>query len=396
LSAIPDELGERRGELIEAISTDMGKPVKRAEIEVSRTIDSMQYFLSHAEEWLAPEPRECGTVVYEPLGVAIAITPWNFPLAIPMFQCIPSLIAGNVVVFKPSEFGVRSGRIFAEACAKYLPTDTLSCVIGGRSHGEEMLKEPVDFLSFTGSTSTGARISQVVSQNFTRLQLELGGMDAALVMGDVSPSEVAPKIVELNAANSGQVCCSVKRVYVERGIYHDFIEAAVKASKEVVVGDPRDPATQMGPLTSESQLLKCERYVEDARARGAVVRTGGARVPRDGFFYPHTVVTDIPADALLFHEEAFAPILPILPVSDMDEAVRLANSSKYALSASVWGNDLARAKSLACALEAGVIGINRHGVPPTGCPWGGAKHSGLGRGRSREGLIENCNLKFVY
>jgi len=382
-------------ELAQAMSEDMGKPLKAAKAEVLRTKDSANYLLERAEEWLAPEARDCGRIFYEPLGLAAAITPWNAPLVISMFQIVPSLIAGNGVIWKPSEYTPRVSLLYYQLLQEILPRDILQQVIGGKEHGQRLLDYEFQFLSFTGSTATGGWIAEKVSKNFTRLQLELGGVDAAIVLGDVDIEECAESIVRINAINSGQICCSIKRVYVEERIAQAFTEAAARASKKIVVGDPfTDP--DMGPLSSKMQLEKCEYYLRDALAQGAKVLSGGKRIGQKGYFFEHTVLTDLNPSILLLKEEAFAPILPIISIKDIEEGVKLTNSLPFALSASIWGKDAEAMNNLALKLDAGVVGINRHGVPPVGCPWGGAKHSGLGRGRSIEGLRENCNLKFVY
>jgi succinate-semialdehyde dehydrogenase/glutarate-semialdehyde dehydrogenase len=382
-------------DLRDAITSDMGKPLKNSELEVARTVSAAEYLLNHAEEWLAPEPRECGVVHYEPLGLAAAITPWNFPLAIPMFQILPSLLAGNSVVWKPSEYTSEVAQLYFRILSTILPHHVLSIVLGGKEEGRALIEESFDLITFTGSTATGRYIAEKSASNFTRLQLELGGVDAALVLKDVDPRSAAESIVAINAANSGQVCCSIKRVYVEESIFAEFVNHAVGASQSLVVGDPTT-SVDMGPLSSQMQIEKCESYLADAVARGAKILSGGSRLPGKGFFFPHTVISDLPSTAKLLHEEAFAPILPILPISEAEDAVEIANSLPYALTASIWGRDEERMKKLAGQLQGGVVGLNRHGVPPVGCPWGGAKHSGIGRARSVEGMRECCNLKFVY
>jgi acyl-CoA reductase-like NAD-dependent aldehyde dehydrogenase len=388
-------LEEKRSLFARSITDDMGKPIKFADAEITRTIHSMKLFLEESEAWLKDEPRGSGFITYEPLGLAFAITPWNFPLSIAMFQVIPSLIAGNVVVWKASEYAVQTSKLFYELVSKVLPSNVVSLIIGGKEHGQKLVEERADFLSFTGSTATGKYIAERVAKNLTRIQLELGGLDAAIIIDDADPIETAKNIVQRNASNSGQVCCSIKRAYVEEKIYPQFLEAAIEASRNITIGSPYGDF-MMGPLSSQMQLEKCETYLADALQKGAKLHTGGKRLNQKGFYFPHTLLSEVHPDSKILHEEAFSPILPIIPVKNVNEAIELANSSSYALSASVWGNDQTRLKSIARKIDGGVIGINIHGVPPTGCPWGGAKQSGIGRGRSKEGLLENCNMKFIY
>lgn len=381
--------------LKEAITFDMGKPLKFAEAEVARVITSAEFMLDRAEEWLKPEPRDCGVLRYDPMGLAAAITPWNAPLAIPMFQIIPSLIAGNPVVWKPSEYSPQTSKLYFEALSEFLPENLVSLVIGDKEQGKTLLEETFEFISFTGSTATGRFIAQQSARNFTRLQLELGGVDAALVLKDVDIKQAAESIVKINASNTGQICCSIKRVYVEEAVAAEFLKYAIEASKNVTVGDPTKDV-DMGPLASKMQLDKCEYYLKDAIERGATLHSGGQRLTEKGFFFPHTVLSNLAPETKLLSEEAFSPILPIISVNSAEAAVELANALPVALTASIWGKDDNRMQKLAAKLDGGVIGLNRHGVPPVGCPWGGARQSGIGRSRSIEGLRECCNLKFVY
>jgi phenylacetaldehyde dehydrogenase len=385
----------RRDALREAITQDMGKPIRNSDIEVSRCVSAAEFLIDHAQEWLRPEPRDCGMIHFDPMGLGAAITPWNAPLVIPMFQILPSLLAGNAVVWKPSEFAPKTAQLYFDALTDFLPDNVVSVVVGGKDRGQALVEENFEFLTFTGSTATGRYIAERSARNFTRLQLELGGVDAALVLDDVDPVAAAEAIVKINASNTGQICCSIKRVYVEAAVYSDFVQAAAEASKRITVGDPREDVV-MGPLASQMQLDKCQDFLNDALQQGAVLQSGGSRLSRPGFFFPHTVLSDLNPNTRLLREEAFGPLLPILPVASAEEAVQLANSLPMALTASVWGKDSPRSKKIVSQLAGGVVGLNRHGVPPVGCPWGGARHSGMGRARSIEGMRECCNTKFVY
>jgi acyl-CoA reductase-like NAD-dependent aldehyde dehydrogenase len=396
LRPLPKLFEENRKQLVEAITLDMGKPVKLSDAEVTRCIDAMNLFFDQSPEWLADEPRGDGFIRFEPLGTVLAITPWNFPLSIPMFSLIPSLICGNTVVWKPSEYGIRTALVFTNlfAALPALPDDCVCTVIGAKEHGKKLVDERFELISFTGSTATGKYIAERAARNLTRVQLELGGLDAAVVLQDVDAAKTAESIVRLSANNSGQVCCAVKRAFVEEPIYDEFLKRAAAASAQLKVGNPFDDV-DMGPLAGEFQLEKCVEFLQDAVTRGAKVLSGGKKPGGKGYFFPHTVLAEVSSQSKLLQEEAFSPLLPIVKVKNAEEAVQLANDTRYGLSASVWTNDPKAGEEIASQLDGGVVGVNRHGVPPAGCPWGGAKESGIGRMRSPEGFRECCNLKYI-
>jgi acyl-CoA reductase-like NAD-dependent aldehyde dehydrogenase len=277
---------------------------------------------------------------------------------------------------------------------KESPEGLVQLVVGGKSHGQAIVQSEVAMIALVGSTAAGKDIMKTCAADLKRVSLELGGLDSAIVLKDADIRSTAQKIVRINCTNSGQMCCSIKRVYVERQVYSKFVQEAVAESQKIRVGNPLDDV-DMGPLAGPFQLQKVEAAVADAVQKGAQVLTGGRRLERRGFFFPPTIITGVTGDMELMNSEPFGPVLPIVPVDDWAEAVRLTNSTRYGLTGSIWTKDSSLARTIASQLDVGVVGLNAHGVPPLGAPWGGAMESGIGRTRSKEGLREFCNVKFV-
>jgi len=391
-----ERINARSEEIASCITDDVGKPIKASRMEVAKTVDQVKTFCQEAPEWLAPEEAEEGFVQYDPLGVVAIISPWNGPFIVPVLAIVPALLAGNAVVLKPSEYSLRSGQIAGDLFGNLddVPSGLVQTVVGGKDHGRELLKQDVDMVAFTGSANAGKEIMKQCSNRLCPLLLELGGLDAAIVLKDADVSSAARALVRNNCHWSGQVCCAVKRVYVEKDVHDDFVQAAVDESRQVTYGDPADDV-DMGPLVAEFQLDKVLATVDDAREKGAKFLTGGERPPLKGYFFPSTVVTNVNHEMKIMREEPFGPLLPIFPVETWEEAVRLANDTRYGLTGSVWTQDEELGRKILGKLEVGVAGLNAHGIGPMGTPFGGAKESGLGRIKTKEGMRAHTNVKMV-
>ena len=378
------------------ITQDMGKPIKISRQEANVAISNLKFACDHAAEWLAADEVEGGYVQYDPLGVVAVISPWNGPFVVPIIAITPALLAGNAVVFKPSENALRSGievgKLFHALDG--LPKDLVQTVIGGKDHGRQLVAQDVNMVSFTGSGVAGKDIMKRCSDKLARVLLELGGLDAAIVLKDADIQATAQSLVRNNCANTGQICCAVKRIYVEQEVYDDLVKACAAESEKVSYGDPHEDH-DMGPLVAKFQLDKVESTVEDARAKGAQVLTGGQRADRPGYFYPSTVITKVNHDMKIMNDEPFGPLLPICPVENWEEAVRLANDTRYGLTGSVWTRDQELGKKIMSRLEVGVAALNSHGVGPIGTPFGGAKESGIGRIKTKEGMRAFTNVKMM-
>jgi len=372
------------------IAEEMGKPIRHGVVELERCEEEWSYLLTHAADFLKPEKVDAAEIHFAPLGVVAVISPWNFPVLLPLRGIIPALLAGNAVVFKPSELTPRTGMALAELFGPEVP---LEVVVGGKDVGAKLVELPVRAIAFTGSTSVGKSIAAQAANSLKRVILELGGLDAAIVLEDADIEFAAREIVRVNAHNTGQVCNSIKRVLVHESRYSEFVRCACAALETRIYGDPLDENTEVGPLVSKTQYDRVKSFLDDALARGA--KAYSAKVVSKGYMFPQTVLTEIPLDARLMHEEPFGPLLPIVPFSEEDEAVRIANDTPYGLTASVWSTDFTNARRVATQLEVGLVRHNAHAPMRSGIPWGGCKQSGVGRMKTKEGLREFTDIRVI-
>ena len=333
-------------------------------------------------------------VSYRPRGVIGVISPWNAPLNLALGDAVPALLAGNGVVVKPSEVTPLAVRRAVEAMNRVLPAGILQVVIGAGETGTALV-DRVDMICVTGSPETGRRVMERASRRLTPVLLELGGKDPMIVLRDADLDRAAAAAVWGGCMMTGQVCMSVERVYVETPVVEEFTQRVVEKVRALRVGpNGPDADIDLGPFTSPRQVETVERHLEDARAKGARVLTGGGRRPSDaGIFFEPTVLAGVDHSMLIMREETFGPVIPIMAVGDASEAVRLANESPYGLNASVWTRDTERGLALAGQLESGSACVNECLVS-AGCsdlPFGGVKQSGVGqRHGGAEGLRQFC------
>ncbi|MGQ0553057.1 MAG: aldehyde dehydrogenase family protein [Planctomycetota bacterium] len=363
------------------ITAEMGKPLAAARGEAGRMAEGLRGTLRAAEPALSPvescEKTTRTRLSREPLGVVAAITPWNFPLGMAREVIVPALLAGNTVVFKPSELVPLTGAAMHEVFAAELPEGVLVLVQGDDETGKALVAAPVDMIGFVGSVEAGKHIMAACAAGLKRMVLELGGKDPMIVCADADLPAAAAYAVRESMRNSGQVCCAVERIYVERAVAPRFTELVVKLAGELKVGDPTGEVF-MGPMASENQRRSVLAQIEDARARGAKVLLGGRATPGPGCFLEPTVVADLDESMSLLQRETFGPVAAIRTVESAEQALQLANASPYGLGASVWTGDAARGRTLAARLEVGQVGVNR-GLGGAGDPpWAGAKQSGFG------------------
>jgi len=383
------------------ISSEVGKRLPEADVEVIESSDMIRFFATNAPALLAPVqpqldkglwPTKESEIVHEPVGVVAVIKPWNYPLELPIWSIAPALVAGNTVVFKPSEYASMVGefivRMFDEAG---IPAGVLNLITGADSAGRALVESPgVDFVSFTGSVNVGREIAQSCASNLRRYSLELGGNDAALVLSDADIDLATNGLVWGAFCNSGQVCVGIKRAIVVEDVYDAVVSAVLARTKELRAG------ADYGPMISDEQASAVEAFIGDAVQRGARIACGGKRGgDHGGNYFEPTVILNVPSDARLMNEECFGPVLPIISVPTTDDAVALANSGNYGLGASIWTADLEAGHLLAGRIEAGMVWVNDVNVAFPETPWGGVKQSGQGVELSAWGLYEYTVKKHI-
>jgi acyl-CoA reductase-like NAD-dependent aldehyde dehydrogenase len=318
-------------------------------------------------------------VVRRPLGVIAAIKPWNGPVGMAITTIAPAFRIGCTVVLKPSPFTPVATLYLGEVLRAVLPPGVLNVISGADPLGAWMVEHPIPRgVAFTGSVATGKKVNVAAAADLKRVVLELGGNDAAIVLDDVDPDELAERMFWTIFRNSGQVCMAVKRLYVPEEM-HDAIAAALaRVAGAAAMGDGMEPGVELGPLTNAPQFARVQELVAAALDDGATPVTGGHVINRPGYFFEPTVLTGVAEGSRIVDEEQFGPVLPIMPYHDLDEAVARANATKYGLGASVWSSNLDRAAEVAARLEGGTVWINTHSQMHPNAPFGGVKWSGLG------------------
>lgn len=401
---------KRGEEAASLITREKGSPLPESMLtEVQGSLEALDYYGKNIKTMLKPRKADHHVTyfshkkseyVFHPLGPTLIISPWNYPFIIPMAEVISALSAGNSVILRPSSSTPFSalllGEIFLEAG---LPPGVLNVICCRISQAEELVTHPdIHSIMFTGSATTGKRVMELASRNLTKVVLELGGKDPMIVLEDADIERAARGAVWGAFTNCGQVCSSIERVYVQQSVASEFIDKVVALSKNLKVGDPLEAGTDVGPLAVPSQSDIVEDHIQDAKEKGAHILVGGERVKDvPGYYFQPTVLTQVDHSMKIMTEETFGPVLPIMVVSDKEEAVHLANDSNYGLTASVWTRDKKLSYQLAKRLHFGSVTINDHlfSFAEPGALWGGVKHTGLGRSHGPYGILELVNIKYI-
>ena len=392
LHRLADAIAARLDELAREESRDSGKPVALARsVDIPRAVANLRFFAEAITQWPGEshvDARAINITLRQPLGVVGCISPWNLPLYLFTWKIAPALAAGNTVVAKPSEITPFTAFRLSELVVECgLPPGVLNIVHGpGPKVGQAIVEHPgVKAVSFTGSTRTGAIIAEAAVKQFKKVSLEMGGKNPAIVFADADLNDVnLDTIVRSGFSNQGEICLCGSRLLIERLIYDDFKRRYLEKVKTLRVGDPDDASSDLGALVSQPHFDKVMACIERARAEGGALLAGGDAVKLDGrcaggWFIAPTVVEGLPQDCATNREEIFGPVVTLLPFDSEDEAVAIANGTDYGLAASLWTSNLARAHRVAERIDFGIVWVNCWMLRDLRTPFGGVKHSGMGR-----------------
>ncbi|MDQ7064107.1 MAG: aldehyde dehydrogenase family protein [candidate division KSB1 bacterium] len=409
LRKMKQALYEQRQSIAELITRESGKPMPESYVtEIMTALDLMGYYLKRAPKLLRPRQWRHDNIalklkkaisVPQPWGVVGVITPWNYPLMLPVGAMFPALVAGNAVILKPAEYTTTTAMKLGELAREVgVPEEVFQVLPGDGITGAALIENGVDRVVFIGSERAGRSVAKAAAERFIPVTLEMGGSDPMLVLRDAPVENAAAAAIWGRFLNAGQTCVAVKRVFVEEPIYEAFVHDVVQGVKKLRLGPGNEPNTDVGPMIREVQVKQLEEQLQDAVAKGATVRAGGRRRPDIGpLFFEPTVLTDVTSDMLVMQEETFGPILPIVPVKSAEDAVEMANATSYGLSASIWTRDRRKAFELAQRIQAGAVTINDNSFHPGACdvPYGGFKHSGLGKSHGDQGLLDMVREQYI-
>ena len=394
---------KRKEELAHLVTKEMGMPISQSRsMDVQSGLDYFKWYLENSEKYLSPEitsedNKSIHTVYYEPIGVAAVIAPWNFPFSNFVWTAIPNMLVGNPVVFKHSEecplFGKLVDEIVKEA---NLPNGIFSEIYGDGKVGAKLVEQNIDLICFTGSAVVGKQLYQAAAKKFIKIVLELGGSAPGLVLKDADIDNVLETIYFSRFVNCGQACDALKRLIVDESIVDKLVEKLKKYLESKNVGDPENEETEIGSLVAKRQLDLLKTQVENAVEKGAKIIIGGSSIEGSkGNYYKPTILTNVKPNMRVWKEEVFGPVLPIVTFKTEDEAVKLANDTKYGLGAYVFTRDKNKAKDLASKIDSGMVQINNTSYILPCSPFGGYKESGIGREHGKYGLRELSQIKVV-
>jgi len=405
LRAVARRMETRRDELAMALTLEVGRPLQQSLGEVQAGLEQFDWFAGEAERLFGDTlpSRQGGQLIvsHEPVGVVAAFTAWNFPINLLARKIAPALAAGCTIICRPSEQATSVATILVECCLEGgVPPDAIQLVTGKAAMVSSaiMTSDTVRKISLTGSTAVGQQLMAAAAATVKRCSMELGGHSPVIVCEDVDVKAVATACSQFKFRNAGQVCIAPNRFYVHEAVAPAFKATMVECARSLKLGDGRDPSTGMGPLTTKRQLDRIESLSADTRSAGASLLAGGHR-PKEtnkGYFFEPTVFEDVPDDARIMREEPFGPVAPVNTFRDVDEAIERANDTEYGLAAYVFTRSLGRAQHLSREIRAGMIGINTFAVAHAEAPFGGVKHSGMGREGGRQAIHDYLDVKLSH
>jgi aldehyde dehydrogenase (NAD+) len=402
-----ERLMERADEIARLETLHNGKPIfESRQIEIPAAAECLQYFAGWADklhgETIPVKGNYFTYTLREPIGVCAAIVPWNFPLLLAMWKVAPALAMGNTVVLKPASQTPLTALAFADICREAgLPPGVLNVITGGGSSvGQALVEHPgIDKIAFTGDTSTGKGIMKSAADTLKKITLELGGKSANIVLADADIDAALRGATTGIFYGKGEVCAAGSRLLVDKSLKHEFIDKLAARTKKMVAGDPLDPKTRLGAISSKAQLERVLKYVATAQKEGGTLVAGGERHDigtGKGYFMQPTVFADVTSSMTIAREEIFGPVLAAIEFADLDEAIATANASEYGLAAAVWTKDIKKAHYVARKLQAGTVWVNTYNIYDTAAPFGGYKQSGFGREMSMHALEHYTQVKSVW
>ncbi|KAF5517316.1 putative aldehyde dehydrogenase FUS7 [Colletotrichum aenigma] len=401
VAKLGDLMEENLNEFAVMLSKEQGKPIGFAQFEISEAIKHFRGVptLPFPEEVVSDDPDRRVITRYVPLGVAVGIVPWNFPILLAVGKICPALITGNAFILKPSPFTPYCDLKIVELAQQVFPPGVFQALSGDDNLGPWLTSHPgVDKVSFTGSTATGKRVMESCAKTLKRVTLELGGNDAAIVLPDVDIKAVAPKIVTLALYNSGQVCIAIKRIYIHESIYDELLTEMANVVNSFPVGDGQKEGTMLGPVQNQMQFERVKDLLKDIEEQKHKLAAGSTAPASNGkgYFITPTMVDNPPDNSRIVVEEPFGPVFPVLKWSDEKEVIQRANNTDMGLGASVWSKDLEKAQAIAKKLKAGNVWINTHLELQYDAPFGGHKQSGIGYEYGAGGLKAYCNAQSMF
>jgi len=390
------------------LTSEQGKPLKEAEGEVRGSAGVIRYFADEIQRTYGDiipqkEPHIKSMVILQPTGVVVAITPWNYPVQLLAWKVGAALAAGCTVVAKPSSQTPLSPLEFLGCFAEAeVPAGVINGVVGpGGKVGEILISHPaVRKVAFTGSTEAGKKVMEKCSKGLKKVSLELGGQSPLIICEDANLEKAVKGAVRRSFRNMGQVCNAVNRIYVDRKVYDKFMKRFIEETKKLIIDNGlENPSANLGPMVSKEALDKVIEHINDALKKGARIAYGGEKPEgkkyEKGFFFKPTILVDVNHDMLIMREETFGPAVGVMPFETIDEAIKLANDTKYGLAAYLYTNNVHTIRRVCQELECGSVGVNNVNVSTTNVPYGGWKESGIGRELGREGLKEYMQTKHI-
>lgn len=391
----------KKEELAKLLTNEMGMPISESLIDIDNGLEYIKWYMDNVKDIIGEkityeDEKEIDKVIFEPKGIAAVIIAWNFPFSTFVWQAVSNLIVGNTVIIKHSEYVPMCSKYIFDLISSIFPKNVYNVIYGDGKVGENLVKQDIDMICFTGSTKIGQKLYKTAGEKFIPIVLECGGSAPGIVLKDADIDSVIESIYINKFANTGQICDGLKRLIVHESKFDEVCEKLKKCIENKKIGNPSDEDVEIGPIVSISQLEKLENQVQDAIHKGAKVICGGKRLLLDnGNYYLPTILTNITKDMKVYNEEVFGPVIPIIKFMTLEEAINISNDTDYGLGGYVYTSDKSKFDIIAKRLKTGMIALNNLYYLRPCNPFGGYKKSGIGKNNSEFGLRELCNIKVV-